>query len=246
MNTHDKTLESEQSLQDAFQVFLAKKRAERIKMVARSKPIQRTKEEKDRLRKLFVERAMSYCGVPYSRKEHPAESELARYPIQLDCCGLIRQTLMDLKEEFGFEPLPYNQAYQFDTLPMRYDTISDSIREGDLIFYEGVYFDNKKRPQKHNMVHVEIYLGGEGTPERCLGSRFRKQVVSVFDSYKFTSTVWELKRLYFCSIDTWLDGICKSVCPLHQWERVSTVGCTKGSIFEPLSEEDLVADPDDI
>lgn len=231
------------SLQDAFQVFLEKKRAERIKMAARAKPVQRNQAEKDRLRKLFVDKAMSYCGTPYSRKEHPEGSELATYPIQLDCCGLIRQTLMDLKGEFGFEPLPYNQAYQFDTLPIRHDT-HDSIREGDLIFYEGVYFDSKKRPQKHNMVHVEIYLGGEGTPERCLGSRFRKQVVSVFDSYRFTSTVWELKKLYFCSIDTWLDGICKSVCPLHQWER-ATAEFTKGSIFEPLGEEDLVADPED-
>ena len=29
----------------------------------------------------------------------------------LDCCGLVRQVLRDLKSEFGFNVGPWNQAY---------------------------------------------------------------------------------------------------------------------------------------
>lgn len=72
---------------------------------------------------------------------------LFQSPIFLDCCGLVRQVctcmgvartallstpksliarraqvLRDLKQEFGFETGPWNQAYQFDTLPLRYDS----------------------------------------------------------------------------------------------------------------------------
>ena len=32
-------------------------------------------------------------------------------PLFLDCCGLIRRALRDLKEHFGFEIGPWNQAY---------------------------------------------------------------------------------------------------------------------------------------
>ena len=32
-------------------------------------------------------------------------------PFFLDCCGLIRKVLRDLKEDFGFEIGPWNQAY---------------------------------------------------------------------------------------------------------------------------------------
>ena len=33
----------------------------------------------------------------------------------LDCCGLVRWVLKDLKEEFGFTTGPWNQAYQVNT-----------------------------------------------------------------------------------------------------------------------------------
>ena len=33
-------------------------------------------------------------------------------PLFLDCCGLVRRVLRDLKEEFGFSIGPWNQAYQ--------------------------------------------------------------------------------------------------------------------------------------
>lgn len=32
-------------------------------------------------------------------------------PLFLDCCGLIRKVLRDLKEEFAFDIGPWNQAY---------------------------------------------------------------------------------------------------------------------------------------
>ena len=32
-------------------------------------------------------------------------------PLFLDCCGLVRKALRDLKEDFGFEVGPWNQAY---------------------------------------------------------------------------------------------------------------------------------------
>ena len=87
------------------------------------------------------------------------------------------------------------------------------------------------------MTHVEIYLGTEEKPEMCIGSRFRKGVVSIFDSYKFNSTAWSLEKMWFCSIDTWLDGICSSDCPLHQWD-VGRLGAVRGSIFEPVDDLD--------
>ena len=55
------------------------------------------------------------------------------------------------------------------------------------------------------MTHVEIYYGGTQT----LGARYIDGVVSIFDSYKFDSTLYYDINCYFKSIDTWLEGICK-------------------------------------
>jgi len=76
-------------------------------------------------------------------------------PIFLDCCGLVRQVLRDLKEEFGFETGPWNQAYQFDTLPIRYDEWH-LMKPGDLVFAEGKYVKEGVKPQKGDIVHVEV------------------------------------------------------------------------------------------
>ena len=55
----------------------------------------------------------------------------------------------------------WNQAYQMDTLPIVLK--QEELRPGDLIFYEGIYNNSthRSKPQKHNNVHVEIFLGGE-------------------------------------------------------------------------------------
>jgi hypothetical protein len=80
---------------------------------------------------------------------------LYQSPIFLDCCGLVRQVLRDLKEEFGFETGPWNQAYQFDTLPIRYDEWH-LMKPGDLVFAEGKYVKEGVKPQKGDIVHVEV------------------------------------------------------------------------------------------
>ena len=35
------------------------------------------------------------------------------------------------------------------------------FQPGDLIFYSGAYYKEDAKPQLHDMVHVEIFLGGE-------------------------------------------------------------------------------------
>jgi hypothetical protein len=93
----------------------------------------RTQEYKDKLRAKFVEQAHTYIGVPYARR-YEAEG-VAESPLYLDCCALVRKCVLDLKDEFGFVVAKWNQAYQMDTLPIRYDDISQ-MKRGDLIFYE--------------------------------------------------------------------------------------------------------------
>lgn len=48
-----------------------------------------------------------------------------------------------------------------DTLPIVLQ--QEELRPGDLIFYEGIYNNSthRSKPQKHNNVHVEIFLGGD-------------------------------------------------------------------------------------
>lgn len=80
------------------------------------------------------------------------------------------------------------------------------------------------------MVHVEIFLGGE-TGEETIGARYQKGFVQIFPSYKFDSKLWTLKEFHFCSIETWLDGICQSYCSTHPW-IIPTVNTGGKSIFD--------------
>ena len=201
----------------------------------------RTEEEKAQLRQLFIDKAKSYIGVPYAKRYQPEDAPIA--PLYLDCCGLIRQVLVDLSPEFGFTTGRWNQCYQFDTLPIVVE--EKDMKPGDLIFYEGSYLSEKSKPQKHNMVHVEIYLGNGAEDESCIGSRFRKGNVSLFDSYKFESSVWKLVKIHYRSIDTWLSGVCRSCCPEHPWTiEPSNVITNKKSIFY-YDSDDEKADHDD-
>ncbi len=117
--------------------------------------------------------------------------------------------MYDLREEFGFQLDRWNQAYQVDTLPITLTL--EQMKPGDLIFYSGTYFNTKLRAQKHDMVHVEIFTGGE-TGEQSIGARWQKGVVKYFDSFKFTSTSYHSIQFHFRSLETWLDGICRSHC----------------------------------
>jgi hypothetical protein len=41
------------------------------------------------------------------------------------------------------------------------DLKKEEMKPGDLVFLSGVYYNPKMRQQKHEMVHVEIFTGGE-------------------------------------------------------------------------------------
>ena len=205
------------SLQDSFRKFRDQKKKERhILKLSRNGEFssngERTDVYKDALREKFIEAAKKYIGVPYAERYKADDVPIA--PLYLDCCALVRRAVTDLQDDFGIILAKWNQAYQMDTLPI---VLTESeLRPGDLIFYEGLYNSKRSKSQKHNNVHVEIFLGGE-TGEATIGSRYHKGSVSVFPSYKFTSTTWSLVQYHFRSLDTWLSGECKSHCPEHRW-----------------------------
>jgi hypothetical protein len=258
------------SLQSSFKKFRDQKIREKNLMKAcRDAALSggRAAEYKEALRHKFIETAKKYIGVPYGIKYKKEDEPVA--PLYLDCCGLVRQVVQDLQEEFGFVIGKWNQAYQMDTLPI---VVSEAeLKPGDLIFYEGLYNSNRSKSQKHNNVHVEIFLGGETGMSRfqfhvfaytfltivlvtagegTIGSRFHSGRVSIFPSYKFTSTTWSLVKHHFRSLDTWLDGVCKSHCEEHPWHSdvlnyLEAAG--KRSIFcDPCEDQDCNAGGDDI
>ena len=188
----------------------------------------RPQPEKDALRQRFVAQVKSYVGTPYNAK-HNGE-QLAEGALTLDCCGLVRKALLDLKDEFGFEVGPWAQEYLFDTLPK--EVAPSELEIGDLIFWTGEPDDPERKRHKHDMVHVEVFVGegggsypieGGATSERTCGSRYEGEGVAVpgvalFKSYRsFGGHGHHGHRLLFRSIDTWLDGICINHCKECSW-----------------------------
>ena len=178
---------------------------------------------------------------------HKPGSALRRSKLFLDCCALIRQMVYDLREDFGFVLQRYNQvfsllifqSYQMDTLPIQL-TLAE-MRPGDLIFFSGNYLDKRCKRQKHDLVHVEVFLGGE-TGEESIGARWFDGVVSHFKSFKFKSTMYNNVVHHFRSIEPWLQGICKNCCPEHEWNDLDTNwSVSKHSIF---SDYEAAADPE--
>ena len=234
-----------QTLQAAFSKF-RERRMQEIKLARfnRGEGLDRSQEYKDNLRNAFIKSAQSYIGVPYSKRYKEEGAEDA--PLYLDCCALVRRAVQDNQEAFGFLIGRWNQSYQLDTLPIAVESIAD-LRPGDLIFYEGIYTSPRSKPQKHNMVHVEIFLGGEST----LGARLKRGVISIFPSYKFESASWTLVKVHFRSIDTWLNGQCVSHCTEHPWLEEANVlpicsGALKGSIFYLGAEDQSAGDDSDL
>jgi len=43
--------------------------------------------------------------------------------------------------------------------------------------------------------------------------------VQYFDSFKFTSTAYHSIEFHYRSIDTWLEGVCRSWCQTHEWKN---------------------------
>ncbi|XP_048581079.1 uncharacterized protein LOC5512073 isoform X2 [Nematostella vectensis] len=193
-------------------------------------------ERMNSLRFKFLEGVKKYFGVPYAKRYHSPDSPHYDSPLFLDCCGLIRRVLLDLKEDFGFVVGGGNQAYMFDTLPNDIENEED-MKPGDLVFITATYYVNngkKWKKQRHDMVHVEVWLG-DG--EKTIGARWQKGVVQVFDSYKFVSKSYHSMKYHFKSIDTWLMGICKSYCSEHSW-RKSQYNPGRKSIFAIDQQDD--------
>lgn len=214
------------SLQQRFEVMRARRcaAAARVKAAESARLRTRTDEERRALRSKFVERVRSYVGTPYSAARNP-EAEGAE--LYLDCCGLVRRALTDLKEEVGFEVGPWNQSYLFDTLPNAVD--ESALQPGDLVFWTADYNDAAKKPSRHRIVHVEVFAGGK---EGTVGSRFEgpgveTPGVALFDSYKsFGGHGAHGHALLFRSIDTWLDGICVSHCKSCTWGETKQTNST--------------------
>lgn len=60
-----------------------------------------------------------------------------------------------------------------------------------------------------------------------------------FDSYKFTSTSYHSIKFHYKSLDTWLEGICKSHCEQHSWSSCKGMWApNKKSIFSIEDEYD--------
>eukprot|EP00794_Sanderia_malayensis_P015068 gene15068-16623_t len=224
------------SLQDAFAKF-RKQRIEQMKLSnkMKAKLIEESvdTERVNSLRAKFLKQAMMYIGVPYAKRYHDKESPDYNAPLFLDCCGLVRRVLMDLKKDFGFKIGRWNQAYQFDTLPITIEKEED-MKPGDLVFISGTYFKPHRKKQKHDMVHVEIWMG-DG--EKTLGARNQRGRIQVHDSYKFVSKGYYNMVYYFKSIDTWLKGVCQSFCSEHTWKSAKYIDHGKHSIFA-INDED--------
>lgn len=113
-----------------------------------------------------------------------------------------------------------------------------------MIFYSGTYFNTKLQPQKHDIVHVEVFTGGP-TGEQSIGARWQRGVVRYFDSYKFESTAYHSIKFHYKSIDTWLEGLCVSHCKEHKWQSANVKWAPgKKSIFsldQGYDEADLDA-----
>ena len=241
------------SLQQRFEAMRARKQAAAARVKAAEKARAngpRSAAEKAALREKFIAQARHYIGTPYSDKRNPEvdaiNSENGAATLFLDCCGLVRRVLLDLKEEFGFEIGPWNQSYLHDTLPdqiSEYAVAEGQPTPGDLIFWSATYDNPDKAPNKHDLVHVEIFVGGE-TGEATIGSRFEgpgleTPGVYAFDSYKsFGGHNAHGHQLIFRPIDAWLDGICVSHCKTCSWcEPAPKKGAAKKSkcskVFAP-------------
>ena len=60
----------------------------------------------------------------------------------LDCCGLVRRAMRDLRKDFGFTIGPWNQCYMHDTLPITLEREED-MKPGDLVFISAIFYNPK-------------------------------------------------------------------------------------------------------
>jgi len=230
-----------ESLQERFLRFKKERQRERA-LTKRSacRPI--NVRDVEQLRRRFVEVCRGYLGVPYARRCHDPDEDDFNAPLFLDCCGLVRRAVQDLQEDFGFKIGKWNQAYQFETLPN--EIPFEEAKPGDLVFVEGTYFDEHRRAQRHNIVHVEVFIGAD-SGEATIGSRWSRSSsaegkvrgVQIHDSYKYSSKNYEIHRFIFRSLDTWLHGVCKSQSYPDAVSSQASVECGGKSIFQEEQDE---------
>ena len=201
-----------------------------------------------RLRAKFIAHAKAYVGTPYAERYHKPGDALHGLPLYLDCCALVRRAVQELRADFGFDIGSWNQAYQFATCPTEV-RFPETARPGDLLFVQGTYFKGRKRPQKMDVVHVEIFLGSTfGTgPESTLSSRDHYGCVQVHDSFRYESPWYEITGLRWRSLDDWLEGRCDPVVMPDSFRDHDPYGdhavrLGKRSVFDAPAE---AADDDD-
>lgn len=65
----------------------------------------------------------------------------------MDCCGLVRQTVYEMRDDFKFVLQRWNQGYQFDTCPIKLEL--KDMKPGDLIFYSATFY----KPESVSLFH---------------------------------------------------------------------------------------------
>lgn len=80
------------------------------------------------------------------------------------------------------------------------------MKPGDLIFYSAKLYDKNGKVHAHEMVHIEVFIGENGS-KNSIGARRKGGVVQPFDTFRFESKRFYNTKYYFKSLDTWLDGI---------------------------------------
>jgi len=60
--------------------------------------------------------------------------------------------------------------------------------------------------------------GGGPKGEQTIGARLQRGEIKYFDTYKFVSQTYYDIKYHFKSIDTWLEGTCRSFCDEHNWD----------------------------
>ena len=82
---------------------------------------------------------------------------------------------------------------------------------------------DKCRKQKHDMVHVEIFVGGE-TGKAVIGSREKQKWIKEYDTYEFESKSWKLTETFFVKIDLFNNTRIRGV------GRIGSVCCIGGCV----------------
>eukprot|EP00729_Bicosta_minor_P023910 gene23910-14612_t len=82
-----------------------------------------------------------------------------------------------------------------------------------------------------------------GDGKKTLGARWAKRVVEIHDSYEFTSKKYGPNKYLFRSIETWLQGTCKSHVAERPWTH-KVKRHAKSSIFADSDDEGKGADDD--